>query len=244
MIKTVDLNKNFGDLKILKNINLEVPRGETAVVIGTSGCGKSTLLKCLNGLEKVTSGQIFIDDQEITAKKTDLNKIRSKIGIVFQNFNLFPHMTILENITFAPLKVKNMDKGEVHKKSMLLLEKFKLLDKMDKYPSQISGGQAQRVSIIRSLMMDPDVMLFDEPTSALDPKMTAEIISTIKSLKKEGMTMLVVTHEMSLAKSIGDKIHFLSNGVVLESNTTEEFFNNPQNPITKEFLNNIESISS
>lgn len=238
MIKTINVNKNFNDLKVLKNINLEVLKGETSAVIGPSGCGKSTLLKCLNGLEPVSSGQIFIDKIEITNPKTNLNKIRSKIGIVFQQFNLFPHMTVKENLMLAPIKVKRQPKSEVESNVLILLEKLRLLDKINKYPSELSGGQSQRVAIARSLIMEPDAMLFDEPTSALDPKMTFEIIDVIQKLKEEGMTMLVVTHEMSLAKTIADKVHFLSNGEIIESNNVQEFFDNPQKAITKEFLSN------
>lgn len=239
MIKIVNLSKYFGKTKILHNINLEVKRGEIIALLGASGCGKSTLLKCINGLEKVKSGKIFIEEEEITSKRVNLNLIRTKVGIVFQQFNLFPHMTVKQNITLAPVKVKGMSKTEAEFVAMELLEKVGLLDKINKYPDELSGGQAQRVAIARSLAMKPDIMLFDEPTSALDPQMTAEVLDTLKNLAEEGMTMIVVTHEMKFAKEIANRVIFMSRGEIIEENNPEDFFGNPQKEVTKEFLESV-----
>lgn len=239
MIKISNLSKYYGKNKILNNINLEVERGEIIAMIGPSGCGKSTLLKCINGLESVSSGKIYIEGQEITAKDADLNKFRTQVGIVFQQFNLFPHMTVKQNITLAPIKVKGESKSEAEIHAMQLLEKVGLLDKMDKYPDEISGGQAQRVAIARSLAMRPDVMLFDEPTSALDPKMTMEVLDVMKELANDDMTMMVVTHEMKFAKEIAKRVILMSHGEIVEQNQPYEFFNNPQKPVTKEFLESV-----
>lgn len=239
MIKISNLTKYFGKNRILNNISLEVGRGEIIAMIGPSGCGKSTLLKCINGLESVTSGKIYIEGQEITAKDADLNKFRTQVGIVFQQFNLFPHMTVKQNITLAPIKVKGESKSEAEINAMQLLEKVGLLDKMNKYPDEISGGQAQRVAIARSLAMRPDVMLFDEPTSALDPKMTMEVLDVMKELADDDMTMMVVTHEMKFAKEIAKRVILMSHGEIVEQNQPYDFFNNPQKTVTKEFLESV-----
>jgi len=239
MIKLEKVSKYYKNLCVLKDINAIVETGNITAVIGSSGCGKSTFLKCINGLVPVTSGKIFINDIEITSKSTDLNKIRSEVGIVFQQFNLFPHLTVRENINLAPLKVKKMSKNDVEKQTMYLLEKVGLLDKIDKYPTQLSGGQSQRVAIARSLAMQPKVMLFDEPTSALDPQMTLEVLDTIKDLAKEGITMVVVTHEMGFAREVADRVIFLSNGKIIEENTPAAIFDNPQNAITEKFINSV-----
>lgn len=239
MIKIVNLSKYFGKTRILHNINLDVKRGEIIALLGPSGCGKSTLLKCIDGLEKVKSGKIFIDDEEITSKRMNLNLLRTRVGIVFQQFNLFPHMTVKQNITLAPIKVKGMSKTEAEIVAMELLEKVGLLDKINKYPDELSGGQAQRVAIARSLAMKPDVMLFDEPTSALDPQMTAEVLDTLKNLAEEGMTMIVVTHEMKFAKEVANRVIFMSRGEIVEENNPTDFFENPEKEVTKEFLESV-----
>ncbi|MDD3419817.1 MAG: amino acid ABC transporter ATP-binding protein [Candidatus Gastranaerophilales bacterium] len=239
MIKIINLSKYFGKTRILNNINLEVEQGEIITLIGTSGCGKSTLLKCIDGLEKPSSGKIYIDNIDITSKNTNLNQIRTRLGIVFQQFNLFPHMTVKQNITLAPIKVKEMSKNEAEFVAMELLEKVGLLDKINKYPDELSGGQAQRVAIARSLAMKPDIMLFDEPTSALDPQMTMEVLDTLKNLAQDGMTMIVVTHEMKFAKEVANRIILMSHGEIIEQNNPTEFFDNPQKQITKDFLESV-----
>jgi len=239
MIKIVNLSKYFGKTRILHNINLDVKRGEIIALLGPSGCGKSTLLKCIDGLETVKSGRIFIDDEEITSKRINLNLVRTRVGIVFQQFNLFPHMTVKQNITLAPIKVKGVSKSEAEIIAMELLEKVGLLDKINKYPDELSGGQAQRVAIARSLAMKPDVMLFDEPTSALDPQMTAEVLDTLKNLAEEGMTMIVVTHEMKFAKEVANRVIFMSRGEIVEENNPTDFFENPEKQVTKEFLESV-----
>ncbi len=239
MIRLENVSKYYKSLCVLKDINTSMAKGSIVALIGPSGCGKSTLLKCINGLTPVTEGKIFVDNVEITSRKTDLNKIRTEVGIVFQQFNLFPHLTVRENINLAPLKVKKMNKNDVEIQTMYLLEKVGLLDKIDKYPDQLSGGQAQRVAIARSLAMQPKVMMFDEPTSALDPQMTQEVLDTIKSLSKEGMTMVVVTHEMGFAKEIADKIIFLSRGRIIEEGSPTRIFNTPGNEITEKFIKSI-----
>jgi ABC-type polar amino acid transport system ATPase subunit len=239
MIKLENVNKSYKNLRVLKNINLTIKKGEIVAVIGSSGCGKSTVLKVINGLVPVTSGKIFVNNVEITNKKTDMNKVRSEVGIVFQQFNLFPHMTVKQNITLAPLKVKKISKNEAEIIALKLLEKVGLLDKMDKYPEELSGGQAQRVAIARSLAMQPEIMLFDEPTSALDPRMTIEVLDVIKNLAKEGMTMVVVTHEMSFAKEVANRILFMSHGEILENGSPDEVFFTPKTNAAKEFLNNV-----
>ncbi len=239
MIKLENVSKYYKNLCVLKNINAEIKKGNIIALIGPSGCGKSTFIKCINGLIPVTSGKIFIDEVEITSKETDLNIIRSEVGIVFQQFNLFPHLTVKQNITLAPIKVKNLSSNEAEILAMTLLEKVGLLHKIDKYPEELSGGQAQRVAIARSLAMQPKVMLFDEPTSALDPQMTLDVLDTIKDLAKEGMTMVVVTHEMSFAREIADRIIFLANNKIIEDGTPSKVFDNPENNATKEFIKSI-----
>jgi ABC-type polar amino acid transport system ATPase subunit len=224
---------------VLKDINLSIKKGRITTIIGPSGCGKSTLLKCMNGLVPVTEGKIFIDEIEVTSENTNLNKLRSEVGIVFQQFNLFPHLTVKENIILAPIKVRKITKNDAEIQAMMLLEKVGLLDKADKYPYQLSGGQSQRAAIVRSLAMQPKVMLFDEPTSALDPQMTQEVLDTIKSLAKEGMTMIVVTHEMNFAKEVADMVIFLSKGRIVEEGSPEKIFDNPEKNSTREFINTI-----
>jgi len=239
MIKLEKVSKYYKNTRVLKNVDLEIKKGEIVAIIGPSGCGKSTFLKCINGLIPVSKGKIYVDRINITSKDTNLNKIRADVGIVFQQFNLFPHMTVKENITLAPIKVKKMTKNEAEILALKLLEKIGLLDKMDRYPEELSGGQAQRVAIARSLAMQPKIMLFDEPTSALDPKMTNEVLDVIKDLAKEGMTMIVVTHEMSFAKEVASRIIFLSHGEIIEEGSPESFFQNPKSNMTKEFLRSV-----
>lgn len=236
MIKLEQVRKNFNSLRVLNNISFSVNNGEIVVIIGPSGCGKTTLLKCINGLEKIDKGQILIGGQDITQKDFNLQKLRQNVGIVFQQYNLFPHMTVKENITLAPLKVKKMKRNDAEILAMLLLEKVGLLNKMDCYPHQLSGGQAQRVAIARTLAMQPQVILFDEPTSALDPHMTREVLDVIKKLKDDNMTIILVTHEIKLAKEIADRIIFLHNGQVLENDTAENVLNNPKSEIAMEFF--------
>lgn len=239
MIKLKNISKYYKHTRVLKNINLEINKGETVAVIGPSGCGKSTFLKCINGLIPVSKGDILVDGVNITDKNIDLNVVRADIGIVFQQFNLFPHMTVKENITLAPVKVKKMTKNEADIQALKLLEKVGLLDKIDKYPEELSGGQAQRVAIARSLAMQPKIMLFDEPTSALDPKMTNEVLDVMKDLAREGMTMIVVTHEMSFAREVASRIIFLSHGEVIEEGTPDNIFYNPRSAMTREFLRSV-----
>lgn len=239
MIEVLDLNKNFGKLHVLKGINENIIKGEVVVIVGPSGSGKSTFLRCLNLLEEPTSGEIIFDGVSITDKANDINKQRQKMGMVFQQFNLFPHLTILENITLAPIKVKNMGKDEAQKIAMNLLKRIGLEDKADAYPNQLSGGQKQRIAIIRALAMSPEVMLFDEPTSALDPEMVGEVLDVMKSLAKEGMTMVVVTHEMGFAKEVGNRVLFMDEGKIVEQGKPQELFNNPQHPRTQDFLRKV-----
>ena len=236
MIEVKDLNKHFGKLHVLKGINNNIKKGEVVVVIGPSGSGKSTFLRCLNLLEVPTSGEIIFEGTDITSKNSDINKLRQKMGMVFQQFNLFPHMTVLQNITLAPLKLKGIDKDEVEKIAFKLLKRIGLEDKADTYPNNLSGGQKQRIAIARALAMSPDVMLFDEPTSALDPEMVGEVLEVMKDLAREGMTMVVVTHEMGFAKEVGDRVVFMDGGLIIEEGTPEEIFNNPKNERTKNFL--------
>jgi len=236
MITFENVSKSYKSLGVLKNISLTIPKGEIIALIGSSGCGKSTFLKCINGIIPVSKGKIFVGKTDVTAKNADLNKIRSEVGIVFQQFNLFPHLTVMENITLAPVKVKKISDNEAKITALHLLEKVGLLDKAGKYPEQLSGGQAQRVAIARSLAMQPEIMLFDEPTSALDPQMTQEVLDTIKELAKEGMTMIVVTHEMGFAREVADRVIFLSEGRIIEDGSAEQVFDNPQNNLTREFL--------
>ncbi|MEG2276007.1 MAG: amino acid ABC transporter ATP-binding protein [Clostridia bacterium] len=239
MIKVNNLKKNYGKTEVLKGITEEIKDGEKIVVIGPSGSGKSTFLRCLNLLEIPTSGQIFLNNEEITGKNADLNKLRMKMGMVFQNFNLFPHLTVLENITLAPVQLKLYTKEEADAKARELLEKIGLLDKENAYPKNLSGGQKQRIAIIRALAMEPEVMLFDEPTSALDPEMVEEVLELMKNLAKAGMTMVVVTHEMGFAKEVASRVIFIDQGVIAEEAGPKEFFEHPKNPRLQEFLNSI-----
>ena len=239
MIRVSNLHKSFGKNDVLKGIDEHIEKGEVVVVIGPSGSGKSTFLRCLNLLEEPTSGKIIFEGNDITDKKVDINKIREKMGMVFQQFNLFPHKTVLENLTIAPIKVKGLSKSEAEKKAMELLDRVGLSNKATAYPSSLSGGQKQRIAIARALAMEQDVMLFDEPTSALDPEMVGEVLSVMKDLAKEGMTMVVVTHEMGFAREVGDRILFMDNGNIVEQGTPEEIFSNPKNPRTIDFLSKV-----
>lgn len=236
MIKISQLNKSFGDLHVLKNIDMTVYESDVVCLIGSSGSGKSTLLRCLNFLERKDNGNIIIEGNEVNPRTDDLNKIREKVGMVFQNFNLFPHKTVLENITEAPVMVKGVDKEKAIIKAKQLLKKVGLEDKSDVYPSKLSGGQKQRVAIARALAMEPDIMLFDEPTSALDPELVGEVLTTMKDLAEEGMTMVVVTHEMGFAKEVADWIVYMHDGRIIERGTPEQFFNHPKEERTREFL--------
>jgi len=239
LIKVKNLHKTFGDLNVLAGIDEHITQGEVVVVIGPSGSGKSTFLRCLNLLEKPTEGEIFIDDEQINSKKANVNLIRQKMGMVFQQFNLFPHLTIINNITLAPVLLKKMSKEDAVKKGMELLSRVGLADKADAYPNQLSGGQKQRVAIARALAMEPEIMLFDEPTSALDPEMVGEVLDVMKDLAKSGMTMVVVTHEMGFAREVGTRVIFMDQGVVMESGTPDEVFGNPQNERTVKFLSKV-----
>lgn len=239
MIKVENLHKSFDKKEVLKGMDIEIDKGEVVVVIGPSGSGKSTFLRCLTKLEEPTKGKIFLEDIEVTDKKTDINKIRQEMGMVFQHFNLFPHLTVNENISLAPMQVKNISKDEARKISEDLLEKMGLSEKIDAYPNSLSGGQKQRVAIARALAMDPKVMLFDEATSALDPEMVGDVLEVMKSLAKDGMTMVVVTHEMNFAKEVGSRIVFMDEGIILEEGNPEKIFNNPEHNRTKDFLKRV-----
>ncbi|MBU3204801.1 amino acid ABC transporter ATP-binding protein [Clostridium algidicarnis] len=239
MIQIKNLTKDFGDNKVLKGVNEEIKKGEVVVVIGPSGSGKSTFLRCLNLLEIPTSGHIVFEGQDITDKKVDINKLREKMGMVFQQFNLFPHKTILDNITLAPIKVKGKSKEEAESIAFKLLDKIGLREKAKSYPSQLSGGQKQRIAIARALAMEPTVMLFDEPTSALDPEMVGEVLAVMKDLAKEGMTMVVVTHEMGFAKEVGGRVLFMDDGNIVEEGKPLDIFSNPKNSRTKDFLSKV-----
>ena len=239
MIKVKNLKKTFGDLEVLCGINEHIKKGGVVVVIGPSGSGKSTFLRCLNLLETPTEGEIFIDDEKINDPKVNVNRIRQKMGMVFQHFNLFPHLTILGNITLAPVLLKKMTKQQAHDKAIELLGKVGLADKADAYPAQLSGGQKQRVAIARALAMEPEIMLFDEPTSALDPEMVGEVLDVMKSLADSGMTMVVVTHEMGFAKEVGTRLLFMDQGIVMESGVPKDIFENPQNERTQKFLSKV-----
>ncbi len=239
LIKVSDLKKNFGSLEVLKGISTEIKKGEVVVVIGPSGSGKSTFLRCLNRLEEPTGGTIELDGVDITDKKVNINKYRERMGMVFQQFNLFNNLTILKNITLAPVKLGIMGKKEAEEKAMSLLNRVGLADKAGAYPSQLSGGQKQRVAIVRALAMNPEVMLFDEPTSALDPEMVGEVLDVMRELARSGMTMVVVTHEMGFAKEVGTRVVFMDEGVIMEENTPAEFFANPKNPRLKDFLSKV-----
>ncbi len=234
-----NLKKNYGHLEVLKGIDLEIKEGEVVCLIGPSGSGKSTFLRCLNKLETVTSGTVIVDGTDLTDKNNDINKTRENIGMVFQHFNLFPHMTVIENIQLAPVTLKKMTKEEAKKKGMELLTQVGLADKADYYPSQLSGGQKQRVAIARALAMNPDIMLFDEPTSALDPEMVGEVLNVMKQLAKDGMTMVIVTHEMGFAREVASRVIFMDGGYIVEEGAPSEIFSNPQNPRTIDFLNKV-----
>ena len=242
MIKITNISKTFSGNQVLNDISLEIEEGDVVALIGASGAGKSTFLRALNDLERPDSGQIEIDDLKIdysTITKQEVLELRRKTGMVFQQFNLFPHKTVMENLTIGPTKIKNISNGEAIKKGSELLEKVGLLDKKNVYPNSLSGGQKQRIAIARALAMEPDVMLFDEPTSALDPEMVGEVLGVMKSLAKDGMTMVVVTHEMGFAKEVGDRILFMDKGRIIEEGTPEEIFQNPKNSRTKDFLSKV-----
>lgn len=239
MIEVKDLHKYFGELEVLKGISETIKDGEVVCVIGPSGSGKSTFLRCLNLLEEPTKGEVLVDGQQINAKGVDLNKVREKLGMVFQNFNLFPHMTTLENITLAPIQTGRMTKEEAEKKAKELLQRVGLSDKVNVYPASLSGGQKQRAAIARALAMNPEVMLFDEPTSALDPEMVGEVLDVMKSLAERGMTMVIVTHEMGFAREVADRIFFIDEGVIMEQGTPEELFDHTKSQRAKSFFSKV-----
>jgi polar amino acid transport system ATP-binding protein len=238
-ISVRNLKKNFGSLEVLKDISLDVSEGEVVVLLGPSGSGKSTLLRCLNQLETVTSGHILIDGVDVTDRHTDINKVRENIGMVFQHFNLFNHLTVLKNMTLAPVHLKTLSKTEAKDKAMQLLERVGLSDKAEAFPSQLSGGQKQRVAIARALEMNPDIMLFDEPTSALDPEMVGEVLAVMKELAKDGMTMMVVTHEIGFAREVASRVIFMEGGYIVEEGTPDEVINHPKEPRTIDFLSKV-----
>ncbi|HAV27192.1 MAG TPA: glutamine ABC transporter ATP-binding protein [Lachnospiraceae bacterium] len=237
MIAVKNLQKSFGGLKVLDGIDLDVEQGDVIVLVGPSGCGKSTFLRCLTHLEEPTGGQIFLDGKEV--KDRDIDQVRSKMGMVFQHFNLFPHMTVKKNITLAPVLLKKKTQAEADKQAMELLERIGLADKADEYPNMLSGGQKQRIAIVRALAMDPEVLLFDEPTSALDPEMVGEVLELMKVLAKNGMTMVVVTHEMGFAKEVASRVIFIDKGKIQEDKPPQEFFANPENPRLRDFLSKV-----
>lgn len=239
MIKVEHLYKSFGKLEVLKDISVDIQNGEVIAIIGPSGSGKSTFLRCLNKLEEPTAGAIYINDENLMDDETNINKIREKVGMVFQHFNLFPHKTVLENLTLSPLKIKNAKLDEINEKAMGLLKKVGLADKANAYPDQLSGGQKQRIAIARTLTMDPEIILFDEPTSALDPEMIKEVLDVMRELADEGMTMIIVTHEMGFAKNVADRVFFMDRGTILEDDSPEVIFGNPKHERTKEFLNKV-----
>ncbi|WP_054708350.1 amino acid ABC transporter ATP-binding protein [Bacillus sp. JCM 19041] len=239
MIKVHDLHKRFGENEVLKGITTEIQEKEVVCVIGPSGSGKSTFLRCLNRLEEITSGEVIVDGANIADPKVNINRVREDVGMVFQHFNLFPHKTVLENITLAPLKVKKAEKEEAKQAALALLDKVGLGDKADAYPVSLSGGQKQRVAIARALSMNPKVMLFDEPTSALDPELVGDVLEVMKELALEGMTMVVVTHEMGFAREVGDRVFFMDDGLILEEGTPKELFDETKNERTKEFLSKV-----
>ena len=239
IVQLENVDKFFGDFQALKNVNLSVKKGERIVVCGPSGSGKSTLIRCINRLEEHNSGRIVINGHELTSDVANIDAVRSEVGMVFQNFNLFPHLTIIKNLMLAPRLVRKASKSEAHDTAMKYLNRVKIPEQADKYPSQLSGGQQQRVAIARALCMNPEVMLFDEPTSALDPEMISEVLDVMTDLARDGMTMIVVTHEMGFARSVADNIVFMDEGEIVESNPPEEFFGNPKNERTKLFLSHI-----
>ena len=239
MIEVKNLQKNFKDLKVLHGITASIEKGERVVIIGPSGSGKSTFLRCLNLLEEPDGGEIIFEGVNLTDPKTDINRMRQRVGMVFQHFNLFPHLTILENITLAPVQLKLKTKEEASQRAMQLLKRIGLEDKANTYPAMLSGGQKQRIAIVRALAMNPDVMLFDEPTSALDPEMVGEVLELIRELANEGMTMVIVTHEMGFAREVSTRVLFMDHGQIEEQNEPQEFFGNPQNPRLKEFLSQV-----
>ena len=238
-IQVRNLKKSFGRLEVLKDISTDVKEGEVLCIIGPSGSGKSTFLRCMNRLEEITDGSVIVDGHDITDPKIDINKVRENIGMVFQHFNLFPHMTVKKNITLAPVELKKMSQEEADKKAIELLDRVGLKDKADVYPSQLSGGQKQRVAIARSLAMNPDIMLFDEPTSALDPEMVGEVLNVMKDLANQGMTMVVVTHEMGFAREVSDRVIFMDGGYIVEEGSPDEVINHPKEPRTINFLNQV-----
>lgn len=239
MIKVRNLKKSFGELEVLKDINSEIKEKEVVCVIGPSGSGKSTFLRCLNKLEDITGGEVVINGYNLVDPKVNINLVRQDVGMVFQQFNLFPHKSVLENVTLGPIKVRGMEPAKAKEKALALLAKVGLKDKADSYPGQLSGGQKQRVAIARALAMDPKIMLFDEPTSALDPEMVGEVLEVMKQLAKEGMTMVVVTHEMGFAREVGDRVIFMDGGYIVEENVPSELFGNPQHDRTKSFLSKV-----
>lgn len=239
LIKAEGLEKSFGKIEVLKGINTEIHTGEVVVIIGPSGSGKSTFLRTLNLLEEPTGGKIYFEGVDITDPKININKHRQKMGMVFQQFNLFPNMTVLKNMTLAPIKLKKVTKSEAEERALKLLERVGLADRANAYPSQLSGGQKQRVAIVRALCMQPDVMLFDEPTSALDPEMVGEVLNVMKALADDGMTMAVVTHEMGFAREVADRVLFIDEGIIMEEGTPEEVFGNPKSPRLKDFLSKV-----
>ena len=239
MITVKNLHKSFGELEVLKGIDQHIAPGEKVVVIGPSGSGKSTFLRCLNLLEQPTQGSIFFENVNITDPKCDINQIRRRMGMVFQQFNLFPHLTVLQNMTLAPVRTGIMKQDEAEAKARELLKRVNLWEKAGSYPKQLSGGQQQRIAIVRALCMNPDVMLFDEPTSALDPEMVGEVLDVMKALAEDGMTMVVVTHEMGFAREVGDRVLFMDAGIVMEEGTPAQVFGNPQNPRTQDFLRKV-----
>ena len=239
MIKIEGLYKSYGKLDVLKGITTEVKKGDIIAIIGPSGGGKSTFLRCINKLEEPTKGHIYVSGEDIVSDDVDINKIRQRVGMVFQHFNLFPHKTVLENITMAPMKLKSVSKEDAEKKAYELLDKVGLKSKADVYPNQLSGGQKQRIAIARALAMEPEVMLFDEPTSALDPEMIKEVLDVMRDLAHEGMTMLIVTHELGFAKNVANRVFFMDKGIILEDTTPEKLFNSPEHERTKEFLNKV-----
>ena len=239
LIEVKDLQKSFGKIEVLKGINTEIKKGEVVVIIGPSGSGKSTFLRTLNLLEEPTGGHIYFEGTDITDPKVNINIHRQKMGMVFQQFNLFPNMTVLKNMTIAPVKLKKATKAQAEERAMSLLERVGLADRANAYPSQLSGGQKQRVAIVRALCMQPDVMLFDEPTSALDPEMVGEVLDVMKALANDGMTMAVVTHEMGFAREVADRVLFIDQGIIMEEGTPEELFGNPKSPRLKDFLSKV-----